>query len=154
MAKQSLTIQDALEVAIREEIKARNLYLNLSKKVASSATRNMLEELAEQELGHRKLLENVVTEGSYDQLGEAIPQESRGIADFLVETEIGDDASPQEVMIFAINAEIKAFNFYNDLEKYFSESDLKNLFSRLAAEEQGHKIKLEDEYEQHFMRDN
>lgn len=154
MADESLTIQDALEVAIKEEIKAHNLYLNLSKKVESAATKLMLEELAAQELGHQKLLEGVVAGGSYEQLSNAIPQQSTGIADFLVETEPGADATPQEVMIFAIKAEVKAYNFYKDLEAYFANSELRDLFSRLAGEEQGHKARLEDEYEQHFMREN
>jgi len=154
MAEGTLTFKEALEVAINEEIKAYNLYTGLRKKVKNSATQAMLTELAHQELGHRKLLEEVVRAERYDQLGENVPAESQGIADFLVVDDIGDTATPQEVMIFAIKAEVKAYNFYHDFTKYFKGTALEALFQSLAAEEQRHKTRLEDEYETHFMRDN
>ena len=154
MAETSLTFTEALEVAIHEEVKAFNMYSNLSKKVNSAATKVMLDELAQQEMGHRKLLEKIVQSGKYNQLGQNVPAESQGIAEFLVATDINEAASPQEVIIFAIKAEIKAFNFYNDFVKHFSGTELEDLFSRLASEEQQHKIKLENEYETYFMRDN
>jgi len=49
MPEQGLTFQDALEVAINEEIKAYNLYHNLSQKVTGSGSKTMLQELAAQE---------------------------------------------------------------------------------------------------------
>ena len=68
--------------------------------------------------------------------------------------EIDANATTQEVMIFAMKEEEKAFNFYSTLKDQFLGTELENLFSGLAAEERGHKIKLEDEYEEHFMQWN
>lgn len=151
---ENLTIRDALKMAIKEEIKAYTLYFNLSKRVKSLGTKNMLIELAEQEKGHQKLLEGVTQGEAQSQLGQNIPSESSGISNFMIETKLKDDATPQEVMVYAIKAEVKAFDFYTALNTDISDPSLKDLFAKLASEEKGHKIKLEDEYEEHFMKDN
>ncbi|MBN2092940.1 ferritin family protein [candidate division KSB1 bacterium] len=154
MNELKITFKDALEIAITEEIKAYSLYNNLSAKVKNAATRTMLHELADQELGHRKLLENVVAGQKYEILGKNVSANQKGIVDFLVISDLKENASPQEVMIFAIKAEEKAYNFYTDFKNHFGKTELGQLFAKLATEEQGHKTKLETEYEEHFMRDN
>jgi len=150
----SLTIHDALNMAIKEEIKAHTLYFNLSKRVESQGTRNMLIELAEQEKGHRQLLEGVVQNEAQNQLGQKIDSETGGIVNFMTETKLQKDATPQEVMVYAIKAEQKAIDFYTDLGNDVSEPSLQDIFMKLASEEKGHRTKLEDEYEEHFMKDN
>ena len=149
-----LTIHDALEMAIKKEIAAYTLYSNLSNRVKSQGTKNMLIELAEQEKGHKILLEGVIKGEGQSQLGQNIPSGSSGIVSFMIETKINDDATPPEVMTYAIKAEEKAFTFYNTLSNELSDPSLKDLFAKLASEEKGHKIRLEDEYEEHFMKDN
>ncbi|NQU03849.1 MAG: ferritin family protein [Syntrophaceae bacterium] len=151
---ENLTVHGALEMAIREEIKAYTLYSNLSERVKNSGTKTMLIELAEQEKGHQKLLEEITQCGVQNQLGQNISAESSGIANFMIETKLKEDATSQEVMAYAIKAEEKAFDFYTALADDLSDPSLKDLFSKLASEEKGHGIKLEDEYEEHFMRDN
>jgi rubrerythrin len=154
MAETTLTMEQALKVAIKAEIDAYNLYMKTKEKVVSSGTKAMLEELAQQEMGHRKILENVVEGGEFQKLGDKIPEQSRGIAEFLTVSDLKKNASPQDVIIFAMGEEEKAFNFYSALKNHFVGTDLEELFDRLAAEERGHKIKLEDEYETHFMTEN
>ncbi len=150
----TLTIHDALEMAIKREIAAYTLYSNLSERVKSPGTKNMLVELAEQEKGHRVLLEGVIKGETQSTLGQNIPSDSSGISNFMIETKLKDDATPQEVMAYAIKSEVKAFDFYTALSTDLSDPSLKDLFAKLASEEKGHKIKLEDEYEEHFMKDN
>lgn len=150
----SMTVEQALQLAIDAEINAYNLYMDTLKKVSSVGTKKMLTELADQELGHRRLLEKVVEKENYEILGKNIPQDSQGISEFLVVSELSRDTTPQDVMIFAMKEEQKAFNFYTDLKNYFAGSNLEALFNRLAAEEQQHKIKLENEYEEYFLKDN
>jgi rubrerythrin len=154
MAENTLTIEQAIGVAIKEEVKAYNLYLKTSEKVAAAGTKSMLQELAQQEKGHKNLLESVLKGGDFKVLGKKVPQQSPGIASFLKISELGEHATPQEVMIFAMGEEEKACNFYLSLKDHFSGTDMADLFDRLAAEERGHKIRLEDEYEKHFMREN
>ena len=154
MADQPLTFKDAIKIAIKEEIKAYNLYLETSKKVSGAGTKKMLEELAEMEKGHRKILEGVIENQKSELLGKNIPRQSPGIADFLVEVELAEHSSVQDVMIFAMKAEEKAFKFYTELKMRFAGTELENLFDNLAEEEKGHKIKLENEYDEFVLRDN
>ena len=154
MTEKPLTIEKALQIAVKEEIKAYNLYNNASKNVTSPGTKVMLLELAEQELNHRNILESIQQEKTYQLLAVNIPQQSSGISDFLISSEITENATIQEVMIFAMKEEEKAFNFYNELKDFSAGTELEDLFGRLAAEEKVHKIRLEDEYEKHILKDN
>lgn len=151
----ALTVEQALKVAIDAEIQAYNLYTNAAQKISGAGTKTMLTELAQQELGHRRKLEHVLAKKDFNVLGKSIPKESRGIAEFLADTEeLPTNATTQQVMIFAIKKEERAFNFYSSLKDEFLGTELENLFNGLAAEEQGHKVKLEDDYEEHFMQWN
>lgn len=151
----SLTVEQALKVAIDAEIQAYNLYTSAAQKIGGAGTKTMLTELAQQELGHRRKLEHVLAKKDYNVLGKSVPKESRGIAEFLADTEeLPANATTQQVMIFAIKKEERAFNFYTTLKHQFLGTELENLFSGLAAEEQGHKVKLEEDYEEHFMQWN
>ncbi|MFZ5515067.1 MAG: ferritin family protein [Candidatus Zhuqueibacterota bacterium] len=152
--EQTLTIEQAIKVAIDAEIRAYALYSSTSKKVAGAGTKKILLELAEQELGHRKILENVLAGKDYGVLGQKVEKHTRGIEEFLEASELSKNATSQDVMIFAMKEEEKAFNFYSSLKRHFGGTELESLFDGLAAEERGHKIKLEDEYEEHFMKEN
>jgi len=55
-------------------------------------------------------------------------------------------------MVFAMQMEKKAFDFYNDLLAQYKGTDLEALFGRLAREEMRHKEILEKEYETHFAQ--
>ncbi|MBD3288965.1 hypothetical protein GF337_09195 [candidate division KSB1 bacterium] len=149
-----MTIKDALQLAIDEEIKAYNLYNETSQKVKNSGARKMLVELANEELKHREALEKIITNDDYKALGNAIDRNKFGIAEFLEETQLKETASIQEILIFAIKEEEKALNFYNAMKLNFPGTDMQEVFGRLAAEEMGHKQKLEREYEEHILREN
>ncbi|MBD3290328.1 rubrerythrin, partial [candidate division KSB1 bacterium] len=59
MVNVEMTVEQAVRLAINEEIKAHELYLDLSKKIGVQETRVMLLQLAEQELKHRLTLEKI-----------------------------------------------------------------------------------------------
>lgn len=149
-----INIKDALEIAVNEEIKAYQLYKSTSEKVTDPGTKQMLVELADQEMGHRELLESIIHNQKYEVLGQHIPQNSPGITNFLITSELHKHASPQDAMVFAMKEEEKAFHFYSDLKRHYAGTELEKIFTRLAAEEQGHKRKLETEYEEYFLHEN
>ena len=51
--------------------------------------------------------------------------------------------SVDEVLDFAINAEIEAYNFYMKLSEFVEKPEMAKVLSDLALEELGHKVKLE-----------
>ena len=149
-----LTIIEAIEIAILEEVKAYDLYTETSLKMNNPGSKKMLTELANQELGHKKMLENIVSNKELDKLQSKVQQGQTGISDFLVEVELNKNATPQDVLIFAMKAEEKAFKFYSDLKNHFAGTELEETFSKLANEEKNHKLKLEHEYEDNIYREN
>lgn len=154
MSQQPKTIREAIKLAIIEEMNAYDLYKKTSEKVKSKGTKNMLSELAEQEKAHQAFLEQIVDEDDAGLLGEGIPEESLGIANFLVASNLKENATPKDVLVFAIKEEEKALKFYTDLKNFYAGTELEKLFNRLAAEERGHKIQLEKEYEDNVLQEN
>ncbi len=57
-------------------------------------------------------------------------------------------------MIFAIKAEMKAYELYTNLEKLYTEPDEKALFTQLANEELKHKNDLEKAYDDEIYKEN
>ena len=52
------------------------------------------------------------------------------------------ESSVDEILDFAIRMEEEAYQFYIDLEKTMNRSNMREIFSQFALEEQGHKEKL------------
>jgi rubrerythrin len=154
MNQSSMTIKQALQLAIEAEIKAYNLYSNLQEKVIHAGTKSMLSELAEQEKGHQAILIGVLSNGNYRGWEILMSPERLGIVSPAVTIKITEQSNPQEIMIFAINEEQKAINFYAELQQHYQGNELEKIFANLTSEEQAHKIKLEREYEDFFMREN
>ncbi len=54
-----------------------------------------------------------------------------------------DFQSAEEILDFAIQGEEESYNFYTGLAEKASRREIKDLFTQFAAEEKGHKAKLE-----------
>jgi rubrerythrin len=151
-AMQLETLEDILNFAIRREHDARELYLMFQGMVKDLGAKALLEDLAAYELGHQRLLENVLKGGKVGRIGGKKKITDLHLNDYMVAEEIGQDSSPQEIMIFAIKKEQEAHDIYHALWGNYGGTELEGLFSRLATEELGHKGTLEREYEEHFMQ--
>jgi rubrerythrin len=57
---QSFSVEEVLKTAIEREIEASNLYSDAAKGTTNTPLRKALEEMAEQERGHRIKLENIL----------------------------------------------------------------------------------------------
>jgi rubrerythrin len=146
------TLQDILTFAIRREHDARELYLMFRDRVKDAGAKTLLEDLANQELGHKNLLENVLKGGMIERIGGEKKVADLHISDYIIAEDIDSDSSPQDVILFAIKKEQETYNIYHILQGNYEKSELGELFSRLAKEELNHKETLEREYEEHFMQ--
>jgi rubrerythrin len=146
------TLQDVLIFAIRREDDARKLYLMFQDMVKDPGAKALLKDLADYELGHKNLLEKALKGGEVRRIGGKKKIADLHLGDYMVAGDIGPDSSPQDVMLFAIKKEQEAYNLYHVLLGNYGETELEELFSRLAKEELGHKETLEREYEEHFMQ--
>ena len=64
-----------------------------------------------------------------------------------------EDSSIEDVYVFAMKAEQKAYELYSELAGLELEEKAKAMFAALAAEEKKHKEGLEVEYEKECMRE-
>ena len=152
MVSEPMTVGQAVKLAIREEIKAHELYMKLSKKVARPETRVMLLELAEQELKHRRTLEEVLLDDSYTEIGSTVnDQVIWKLNPEDAPKKLKKNATPRDTLLFAIREEFRASELYSDLAKYLAGTELENIFTRLSNEEQNHRTLLEQELEKSYQ---
>lgn len=138
--------------AIRREHDARELYVMFRDMVKDPGAKTLLEDLANQELGHSNLLENALKGGNIERIGGKKEIKDLHLGDYMVSEDIDPESSPQDVMLFAIKKEQEAYNIYHMLRGNYEGTELEELFARLAQEELRHKETLEREYEEHFMQ--
>ena len=144
------TLKDALTFAMDKEKKANELYLLFRGKVKDEGAKALLKDLADQELGHWKMIREALLTGDVEGIGAK--GRDLQVSDTMVEIELTADSTPQDIMVFAMQMEKKSFDFYNGLLAQYKETGLEALFSRLAREEMRHKEILEKEYETHFAQ--
>ncbi len=145
-------LTDALDFAMDKEKKANELYLLFRSKVKDEAARTLLKDLADQELGHMKMIQDALRGGSIEGIGATATGRDLQVSDYMVEIELTTDSTPQDIMVAAMQMEKKAFDFYSGLLVRYRGTDLEPLFTRLSREEMRHKEILEKEYETHFSQ--
>ncbi len=139
----SLTLHKVLKKAIQKEIEAQLFYRDLSQKVNDKATEDVLQDLSQQEKGHQNLLERYLRgefkEGALSQ-GQTIDYK---IIEHLNLPEISPDMKLEDVFLLAARREKAAHEFYLGLAEIHPAGEVKRLIEILAAQELGHKQRVE-----------
>ena len=143
---------EILDFAIAREQDAVDFYVDLQKKANFSAQEEMLEELAEMERGHKKMLMKIKENGVVSEQVKKV--EDLHISDYVVEIEPSDEMDYQDILTIAMKREEAAFNLYTNMANAISNADLKHLFTKLAAEEAGHKNRFEKLYDEEILKEN
>jgi rubrerythrin len=146
------SLNDVLTFAIRKEHDSRELYLMFRDMVKDPGAKALLEDLANQELGHKNLLEHALKKGKLELIGGKKEVKDLHLSDYMVAEDIGPDSTPQNVMLFAMKKEQESYSMYHMLLGNYEGTEVEELFSKLTREEQHHKEILEREYEEHFMQ--
>jgi rubrerythrin len=141
---------DLIDFAIEEERKASELYAAAAKKAKTREQKTMLEELVTVELGHEHTLTQFKSTGMFASLDKIVDLR---ISDFLVDVEIGTESSIQDIFIYAMKAEQKAFELYTFLESVETDPKAKKFFTDIANEEKKHKFDFEIQYDAMMMRE-
>ncbi|GAB4347244.1 MAG: hypothetical protein Kow0099_29160 [Candidatus Abyssubacteria bacterium] len=152
MGMRNFTPKQILNRAIGKEVEAKTLYEIYAEKVEDVQARNLLKELAREELGHKQILEKIDSEkpGTFTK-----PEIAKNeFADFTERAEVTKESTMQEVLRFAIGEEIDAFNFYTSILSFAGDENTRNLLNRIANEEKKHKEKLERLYDDMFQPEN
>jgi rubrerythrin len=142
--------QEVITFAIRKEADAATLYETYASKVSNPGIKKMFEELMKEELGHKKILENITEQKVEDYKLTAVPDLK--ISDYSQEQEFKPDMNFQEALLLAIKREENSLNLYNNLVKSTGNPQLQKLFQTLSQEEAKHKLRLETEYDEHVYK--
>ena len=145
-----MDIEGILEGAIQGEVESYELYMAAVELVETPHIKDMLRELAQEELGHKAVLEKMLADP--DKLRQRLAQRKAEpvvdykVADHLVANPLQSDSTFQDVCIFAAQKEQQSYELYRDLAAQ-SSGEVHDLLESMAQDELRHKNLVERWYE-------
>jgi rubrerythrin len=143
---------EVIKFAIAREEDAAEAYGSMSQKAESPGLKELLLELQEEEINHKKLLVDMTPE----RIAALKPDRviDLKISDYLVEEPADSEMNFQDLLIFAAKKEQKAVELYTYLKDSTDDPDLQKLFDFMTEQEKMHKYKLEVKYEEHVLEED
>jgi rubrerythrin len=146
-----LTALDVIGLAVKSEEAAADFYGHLSKQIKNSLVRSKFEDLAREEVGHRKILVNLYRKMTG---GNDVPADIPGSPDLaeggFVPRNVKDI---EELLRMAIEREQRASAFYRKASAEAADLGGKRTLEYLADIEHGHEAMLKTELEA-YLRDS
>jgi rubrerythrin len=146
------SVDAILDYAIEKEEDAFQFYAGLAAKMDRAYMKNIFEQFAKEEKGHKAKLQ-AVKEGKL-LLSSSQKILDLKIGDHLVEVDLDVQMDFQQALIVAMKAEKAAYKLYNDLAGSTDDGNLRAMFLNLAQEEAKHKLRFEVEYDDYVLREN
>jgi len=148
---ESVTIEQILREAIQGEVESYELYTSAVELVREQHIKELLGELAQEELSHKATLEKMLAQpdqiqGQVDAVQKADIVDYK-IADHLVARPLGPDSTFQDVCIFAAKKEQQSHELYLSLANQ-NTGEIRDLLAAMAKDELRHKNLVEGWYEQ------
>jgi len=144
------SFDDLLRFAIRREADSAAFY-RMAAERANPGIKKAFEELAIQEDGHKKSLEQLDL-SKYETM-DLKEIKGLGLSELLEDVPYTLDMHYTDLLRMAIKKEEKSQKLYASIAKIVSEEKLKTLLLILAKEESTHKEKLEAVYDEEILRD-
>jgi len=156
MSTLSNPLQSVIRTAIQREIDANTLYSNVAKLATTPHGRDLLLDMAAQELGHRNRLEAMLKGDVFKVLSRKQQKQvvDLKITDYLVEEPLSADSDLQTILIVAGKREKSSFELYSALARVAGDPEIVKLFEFLANEEMTHKRRVEMMYDELVYQDN
>ena len=146
----AMTFAELVKLGIEKESDTEVFYRYWASNLSDPGARNLLSELAEEEIKHRIFFEDL-KEADLQQ-GQAPQVLDLHMSDYLVSKDISEQSSVQDVLISAIHREANAIKFFTDLAT--QSSQMWATFEKLAAEEKKHKLLLETYYDDNILTED
>jgi rubrerythrin len=150
--KEFNNVDDILDFAMNSEQEAVDFYNELAANANTEDMRQVFNQFAQEEIGHKAKIRQIKEEGTYTLPKEKV--KDLKLSDYVVNVEPTKDMSYQDALVVAMKKEKAAFRLYMDLAEQTDNESMKNLFLGLAQEESKHKLRFELEYDEHVLRDN
>ncbi len=145
---EKMTLKSVLDIAIKKEIEAQELYLDLSKRVVEQSAINMFLELSKVEKKHENMLRDYASGKLRKGALKGDQVIDYKIAEKLEQPPIEPDMSLADVLLLAANREKASNEFYIGLAALHPPGEIKELLEELASQELEHKHRVEDLYTQ------
>ena len=146
------TVDAALDFAINEEEGAYVFYMDLASKVEKSEMKDLFEQFAGEEQGHKEKLLSVKEGKALLSVTEKVA--NLKISDYVVDVDPNEELDYQGALLLAMKKEKAAFKMYIDLYNNAPSDRIKNTFLAIAQEEAKHKLRFEIEYDDLVMEEN
>jgi rubrerythrin len=148
------TREVAIEKAIEMETKSFELYKGAYKKAQDRQAKDLLKDLALDELRHKYTLEKAFFE-EIVMLHDKGYQEglSMNLSLLLAKKPLDETASVQDVMISAIHDKKRAVDYYKKMAEQCGGAPMAKMFKRLYQDEESHLARLEELYETHYLQE-
>ncbi|MFH1626273.1 MAG: ferritin family protein [Pseudomonadota bacterium] len=148
------TREVALEKAAEMEQKSLDVYRKAYLSATDPRAKDLLKELALEELEHKYALERAFFEETV-ALHDAGLKEgpSMKLTLMLEEKPLNEVTSPQDIMIHAIHEEKRSVDFYEKMAMQCGGAAMEDMFKRLQQDETNHLARLEKLYENLYMTD-
>ena len=147
------TREVALEKAIEMETKSFTVYKEIYLKVDDRLAKDLLRDLALDELKHKYTLETAFFEETVllHDLGHS-EGPTMNLSLLLEEQQpLSESASVQGVMRYAIQDEKRAVDFYKKMADQCGGAPMEAMFKQMVQDEESHLARLEELYESHYM---
>lgn len=150
------SIEEILTEAVQGEIESYELYTNAVALVETEHVKQTLRELAQEELGHKAHLEQMLlSPGSVRRAVRKLQQapiQDYQIGDHLIAEPLRPDSTFQDVCIFASKKEQQSYELYREMAAQ-NEGEIRDLFEAMSKDELRHKNLVEGWYEEVIYQD-
>ncbi|OGO38322.1 MAG: hypothetical protein A2147_02700 [Chloroflexi bacterium RBG_16_57_8] len=140
------TVADILKIGIQREIESQRLYTDLGQKVSNPAAKYAFSMLFKEEQRHQEILEKYLKGGIGEGALEISHVVNYHIAEHSKQSEPTLGMKLPAIFLIAANRERQANEFYVSLAAIHPPGQTRMLLEKLAAEELGHKLKVETIY--------
>jgi rubrerythrin len=149
------TFEELVSLAIQREEEAYDFYMKAAEDSELKASAKLLKDLASQEVVHKQKLEEALKDGVCDTFTcSSIEElEKLDLEQYLVDVPLSASSTPQDVLIVAIKKEAAANSFYKALSELTGNATHRSVFETLAKEEDNHKTRLQNMYDDVFQPD-
>jgi rubrerythrin len=146
------TREGAIEKAIQMEAESFEVYRKAYDMVEDKRTKELVKELALEELEHKYTLEKAFLEEEI-ALHEAGLEEgpSMELTILLQLKPLDENSTSQDAMIYAIHEEKRSVDFYGKMANACVGAPMESMFRRLQEDEGKHLASLEELYESIYM---
>ncbi len=133
-----------IEFAVNNEVEAYEFYRDAALKVQDQHLKETFEELAEEELKHKKFLKDFLDSGA-DEIKVSEVSDYK-LAETIDKPKLTVEMKFADAIGLAIKNEEEAMNMYKNLSNICLDEEQQKLFLGLMKMEQMHKTRLEDIY--------